>query len=121
MTGHKKYLQPFDMLMNAIHDLAELQKAKTILCDTPRGIIRLLVTMYASEWEYQFTVSDIGENRCTVTIELAGESQETERLINHEFALLDYVLVDRTKLELAEIEEIDRKILASRDSPESGY
>jgi len=104
MIGKKKYLQPFDMLLNAIHDLAELQKAKTVMCDTPHGIIRLQVTLYAAGWEYCFTVTDAGGNRSEVTIELTGDGSELERLINHEFALLDYVLIDRAKIDLAEME-----------------
>jgi len=108
MTGRKKYLQPCDMLLNAIHDLAALQKARTVMCDSPHGIVHLQVTLYESEWEYRFTVTDAGGNRSNVTIELAGESQETNRLIDHEFALLDYVLIDRAKIEIAKINEHDK-------------
>jgi len=107
MTGTKRYLQPKDMLFNAVHDLAELQKAKTLMCDSPNGIVRLLVTMYAAEREYRFTVTDIGGNRSEVAIELIGGEINKQRLIDHEFALLDYVLIDRTKIELEEIKEWD--------------
>ena len=100
MTGKKRYLQPRDMLLNAIHDLAELQKARTLLCDSPRGKISLAVTMYAEEREYRFSVEDAGGNQSAVSIELPGEAADRQRLIDHEFALLDYVLVDRTKIEI---------------------
>jgi hypothetical protein len=120
MTGKKRYLQPFDMLLNAIHDLTELQKAKTIMCDSPHGIIRLLVTMYSAELEYCFTVLDVLGNRSDVIIALTGEGEETRRLIDHEFALLDYVLIDRTKIELFEIEEWDRKVLAESENKKAG-
>ena len=116
MTGRKTYLQPPDMLMGAIHDLAGLQKAETLLCDTPRGMIRLLVTVYAVEREYRFNVGDMSGSRSDVTIELIGEEQDKQRLIAHEFALLDYVLVDRTEIELADMEEWDRQIAAEKES-----
>jgi len=114
MTGAKRYLQPKDMLLNAIHDLAELQKAKTLMCDSPHGIIHLLITMYAIEREYRFTVADIGGNRSEVSIELVGDESDKQRFIDHEFALIDYTLVDRTKIDLAEIKEWDRQIEAEK-------
>jgi len=101
MIGIKKYLQPRDMLLNAIHDLAELQKAKTVLCDSPRGTVHLLITMYAVDREYRFSVAETGGNRSEVAVELLGEEADKQRLIDHEFALLDYVLVDRAKVEIS--------------------
>jgi hypothetical protein len=109
MTGTKKYLQRRDMLLNAIHDLAELQKAKTLSCDTASGTICLLITMYAVDREYRFTVTDKDmTSRSAVAIEVIGEEQDKQRLIDHEFALLDYVLIDRAKIEFAEMEELER-------------
>ena len=115
MSGTKRYLQPRDMVLNAIHDLAGLQKAKTLLCDSPNGLIHLLVTVYAAQREYRFTVAEAFGGRSEVTIELIGEEQDQQRLIDHEFALLDYVLIDRAKIELMEIEDWDRKIQAGQD------
>ena len=110
MIGSKKYLQPKDMLLNAVHELAELQKGKTVLCDTLRGNVNLIVTVYGIKWEYKFTVSDIGSGRSEVIIALESDSPDGRRLVDHEFALLDYVLVDRAKADLREIEEMDRSI-----------
>ena len=110
MTGIKMYLQRRDMLLNAIHDLAELQKAKTLSCDTAGGIIHLLITMYAVDREYRFTVADrdmVG--RSEVAIEVIGEERDKQRLIDHEFALLDYVLIDRAKIEFEEQDEWERR------------
>ena len=109
MNGKKTYLQPRDMILNAIHDLAELQKATTLMNDSPNGIIHLLIEVYAVKREYRFTVTDV-VGRSKVVIKLIGDEQDKHRLINHEFALLDYVLKDRTKIDLAEIEEWDRQI-----------
>jgi len=112
MASIKRYLQPRDMILSAIHDAAELQKAKTLLCDSPNGIIHLLITMYAVKREYRFTVTDIGGSRTEVAIELISDEPDKQRLIDHEFALIDYTLVDRTKIDLAGIEEWDRGIEA---------
>jgi hypothetical protein len=98
MTGKKLYLQPREMILNAIHDLAGLQKAKTLISDSPNGLIRLLVTVYENEWEYNFTVKDIIGGRSEVFIELIGKKADIKRLIDHEFALLDYVLTDYTRI-----------------------
>jgi hypothetical protein len=113
LIGHKNYLQPVDMLLNGIHDLAGLQKAETLITDSALGLVCIRVTVYAEEQEYRFSVEDIGGRRSRVSIELTGDGPDTQRLIDHEFALLDYVLIDRAKIELEKIEEKDRQILAS--------
>ena len=105
MTGKKKYLQPKDMVLSAIHDLAALQKAKTLYSDSAGGIVKLLVSMYEDVWEYRFVVEDAGGSRSGVAIELAGETRGTERLIDNEFALLDFILTDRARVEFEEITE----------------
>jgi len=105
-----------DMVMLAVHDLVEMQKGKSLSGDSAAGMIRFQVSMYDIIWDYQVTVTDIGRNRCGVTIRLAGDSRDKERLIGHEFALLDYVLIDRARIDFAEIEEEDRRILDSRSS-----
>ena len=112
MASLKRYLQPRDMVLSAIHDAAELQKAKTLVCDSPNGIIHLLITMYGLKREYRFAVTDIGGNRTEVAVELIGDEPDKQRLIDHEFALIDYTLVDRTKIDLAEIEKWDMEIEA---------
>ena len=103
MIGTKKYLQPKDMLLNAVHDLAELQKGKTELCDTSHGLVNLTVTMYGEEINYEFSVADIGSNRSEVNITLNGEHPNKKRLIYNEFALLDYVMIDRARADLTEV------------------
>ena len=114
MIRKKMYLQSHDMLLNAIHDLAWLQKAEIKMCNSTKGIIHLLVTLYTEELEYHFTVAQDEFFRGEVTIELSGSETDKKRLIDHEFALLDYVLLDRAKTDLAEIEEWDRKIEAEK-------
>ena len=115
-TGIKKYLQPKDMLLNAVHELAGLQKGRTVLCDTLNGLVNLIVTVYGEEVEYKFAVSDIGGSRSMVRITLESDLPNRKRLINHEFALLDYVLVDRAEDDLNEIGDIDRKIRDLREN-----
>jgi hypothetical protein len=110
MIGTKRYLQPPDMLLNAIHDLAGLQKARTLMSDSPRGIVRLLVSVYEAELEYRFTVKDAGGRRSDVAIEINCGEPGMQRLIDHEFALLDYVLIDRARFDLADIEAFEREL-----------
>ena len=91
-----------EMVLNAIHDIGMLQKGQMTNCDTPRGIVGYKITMYGEEMEYRFNVADIG-NRCSrVTIELEAE-KPNERLIDNEFALLDYALLDKAKIDYAEL------------------
>ena len=111
MTGRKTYLQPIEMVLNAIHDIGALQKGQITMCDTPRGLVGFRIVMYGEEMEYRFSVEDIGSLCSRVTIELdVGEPDE--RLVDNEFALLDYALLDKAKIDLAEREEWDRKIIA---------
>ena len=110
MIGKRIYLQPRDMILNSIHDLAGLQKAETLICDSPNGIIRLRIEVYTVEREYGFTVLQDNWGRSEVSIEMTGTEEEKQRLIDHEFALLDYVLIDRTKIDIAEQEAWDRMI-----------
>ena len=66
--------------------------------------------MYAVEREYRFTVGDVTGGMSVVAIEVIGEEQDKQRLIDHEFALLDYVLIDRAKIEFAELVEFEREL-----------
>jgi len=107
ITGEKSYLQPYDMLLNAIHDAGALQKGTVTLCDSSHGVVGYKIQMYGEEVEYRYTVTDTWNRSCRVKIEIAGEYGRSEagRLIEHEFALLDYVLIDRAKVELTEQEK----------------
>jgi hypothetical protein len=102
MEGTKIYLQPMGTVLNTINDIVELQNGKLTFSDTPNGRIHFLVRMYASRWEYQFAVTDIGQNRCQVQIEIDEAFNEKEREILREFALLDSMLLIGAKLEISE-------------------
>ena len=110
MKGKKTYLQPVDMVLNAIHDVGALQKGQVIFCDTPHGLVGYRITMYGEELEYSFSVTDIGSGCSRVTIELAAGTTD-ERLIDNEFALIDYALLNKAKIDFAEREEWDRQFL----------
>jgi len=101
-----------DMVLNAVHDIGSLQKGQLTLCDNPRGLIGYRITMYGEELDYRFTVEDIGSGCSRVAIELMYETSD-DRLIDNEFALLDYALLDKAKIELAEIEEWNKQIAES--------
>ena len=113
MKGKKTYLQPIEMALNAIHDVGALQKGQVIFCDTPKGLVGYRITMYGEELEYRFSVADIGNGCSRVTIELTGETSD-ERLIDNEFALLDYALLNKAKIDFTEREEWDRQITVEK-------
>ena len=114
MKGGKTYLQPVDMLLEAILDAGGLQKGEMTYSDTAAGQIGFKILMYGEEMEYRFTVADKWNRCCVVTIELADEIINAKRLIDHEFALIDYMLVDKMQVEIADQEEWDRSIAEKR-------
>ena len=118
-VGTKIYLQPSEMILNAIHDIGALQKSQMIMCDTPRGLVGYKITMYGEEMEYRFNVEDIGSRCSRVTIELEAK-KPNERLVDNEFALLDYALLDKAKIDYSEQDEWDKRIRAEREKPSDG-
>ena len=118
MEGRKTYLQPVDMVLNAIHDACGMQKGEMILCDSPLGRVGYRITMRGEVLEYQFYVKDIGSMCSRVSIELTKEGPDTQRQIDSEFALLDFALLDKAKIDLEEMEEWDRKIAEEQKARE---
>ena len=100
LTGLKIYLQPMSWILNAIHDIEELQNGKTTFSDTSHGKTSFTVTMYGMKVEYRFTVTDTGKNRCRVQIEAEGDTNNKKRHIVREFALLDSMLINDTEIEI---------------------
>ena len=100
MIGDKLYFQPMDYVIAAVHDIKELQKGKGTFDDIPNGIINFVVSMYHIKWEFQFTVTDIGRNRCKVEIGITGDVQNKEDKILREYTLLDSMLTANTQIEL---------------------
>lgn len=109
MTGNKIYLQPRRSVVNTILDIAELQKGKTTFTDTAHGKVCFLVRMYAFTYEYRFTVTDIGNNRSKVKLEVRGNSRYQMRHIIREFALLDSMMIGEAKIEFAEGQTTDNR------------
>ena len=101
MTGRKIYLQPRGTLQDAISDLAELQKGKLTSHDPAGGKTHFLVKLYYKEWEYRFGLVDIGKGRCLVELEVDGNDSKAECVISREFSLLDSILIEGAKRELA--------------------
>jgi len=93
LTSKKNYPHPVGMLLDTINDIVELQKGKLTFSDTPNGKIHFLIRMYAYKWELRFDVTDIGDNRSRVQIEIEGDESGKEELLRREFALLDSMLV----------------------------
>jgi len=105
LAGKKVYLQPMGMVLNTVNDIVELQKGKLTSSDTPNGKICFTVRMYGFMWEYRFSVTDIGQNRCCVQIEVEGDTRAREKKIRREFALLDSMLLTAAQLEITEDDE----------------
>ena len=102
MTGSKIYLQPRGTILNAVSDLAELQKGKFTFSDTPNGKIHFLVKLYHNRWEFRFCVKDIGKNRSCVELEMDGDGRKTECMMHREYALLDSLLIGYAQIEMSE-------------------
>ena len=100
MEGKKVYLQPRGALLDAIHDIVELQRGRKLVTDTPHGTVQFVVSMYGFKWELHFTVTDIGKNRCQVQLEVGGAETGQEKLIYRQFALLDSMLIWGAQVEV---------------------
>jgi len=101
VVGKKVYLQPKGMVINGICDLVEVQKGRITFSDTPGGVVHFLVKMYGAAWELKFTVTDLGQNRTCVRLEVESEKGQ-EKFIHREFALLDSFLITGAEIEAAE-------------------
>ena len=102
MTGTKYYLQPMGTMLSAIYDIQELQRGKTTFSDSVNGKYGFTVTMYGRKVEYRFTVTDTGQNRCRVQLEVEGDTQKKKRHILRELALLDMILISDAEIEFDE-------------------
>ena len=102
MQGKKAYLQPKGTVLNTIHDIVELLRGKPTVTDTPNGKVNTRLTMYGYKWDILFTVTDIGKNRCNVTIEIEGERKDKKREIRSVFSLLDSMLLVGAEIEYEE-------------------
>jgi hypothetical protein len=101
LEGTKIYLQPMNTLLNAINDLIELQNGTLTFSDTSCGKISFEVGLYSANWEFQFSVEDIGLNRSKVKIGLDGDKRDDEDMIRLEYALLDSMLVAGARIQVA--------------------
>ena len=90
--GVRVYPRSREMMLNAIHDLVEMQKAEETYTDIPGGRIHFFVEMYGFEWEYRFAVEGLGQNRSRVRMELGGKATDKADRIRRQFALLDSML-----------------------------
>jgi hypothetical protein len=82
--------------LNAIHDIAELQKSEAALEHSVVGEVRLRCTveLYGKQREYCYTVIDVPRNRSRVRIEVFGVAKGKEALcFCKQFALLESMMV----------------------------
>lgn len=101
------YLQPKEMVYNALLDLMELQKGEEIASNSSLGELHFKIEMYGFKWALRFTVLGMDWNRCGVTLNVkennadgedAGEetgegTAYLESMIRREYALLDSMLL----------------------------
>ena len=102
MTGTKFYLQPWGTVLNAVHDIQELQRGKSTFSDTSNGKTSFTVSMYGKKVEYRFAVTDTGQNRCRVQLEVEGDTLKKKKHILRELALLDALLISDAEVEFDE-------------------
>lgn len=96
------YLQPKEMVYNALLDLMELQKGKEIASNSSLGELHFKIEMYGFKWALRFAVLGMDYNRCGVTLnleedEFGGDEDEElwylEDMVRREYALLDSMLL----------------------------
>jgi len=105
MEGRKLYLQPAGMIFSTVLDIAELQKGKVTYADSQTGIIHFRVSMYGFKWEMRYTITDLGQNRSQVQIEIDGDKRNKERQILRELNLLDSMLLTGSQIEIVSAAE----------------
>ena len=95
------YSRSIGIVLNAINDIVELQKAKLTFSDTKNGKINFMVTMYANEREFCFTVTDLGNKRSRVCLEVSGEQSGGDDVVLRELSLLDSMIATCEEIEAA--------------------
>ena len=100
MGAGKIYLQPMEMVYNAVLDLMELQNGKQIINDPVSGKLSYMIKMYGFTWELRFALLGMEHNRCGVNLEITeaenvGDNEQGygESMIRREYALLDAMLL----------------------------
>jgi hypothetical protein len=83
------------MMLSAINDLVELQRAEVTFADIPRGQLHFRVEMYGFTWEYRFSVEDLRGGRSRVTLRIVGEATDKADRISRQLVLLDSMLPGR--------------------------
>ena len=111
MERKKVYLQPMQMVFDAILEMMALQNGKEIRNDPSYGKIDFKIFLYSVIWEFRFTALDMDGSRCCVNLEITETGNATEdmdfdercldNMIRREYALLDALLLIGTPFETA--------------------
>ena len=93
-TVCKVYSQNTGIILSAINDIVELQKAKLTHADTMAGRISFKVSMYAYMWEFNFTVKAVNgtDGQSRVCLKVTGNRTGKENMIKQQMLLLDSML-----------------------------
>jgi len=112
METGRVYLQPMEMVYNAMLDMMELQNGTEVLGDPLSGKLYYRVVLYGFMWEFRFTVLSMDNNRCGVTLEIKetenardDERGYLENMLFREYALLDAMLLLGAPPEVTHSEE----------------
>ena len=92
MMGIKTFAMNKGEIINAIFDIIELQNGELLFSDSRRGRVHFRLTMYGYSWELLYTINDMGECKCDVSLRVVGDKQDKTREIRREFALLETIL-----------------------------
>lgn len=89
MENERNYPHPPGVVFCAILDMVELQNGKLTFSDSPDGKVHFMISMYGIRWKMKFAVEGIGQNQCSVKLEVGGEPADRDKMMAREFALLD--------------------------------
>ena len=95
MADKMIYLQPEEMIFDALLDLMEIQKGIEVLNDPLNGKLCFVTSLYGVDWEIKCSVMSIDRTRCAVTVEVTSEDDDgfSEIMAQREYALLDSMLI----------------------------
>ena len=100
MEAGRIYLQPVEMVYNAMLDLMELQNGTEIINEPAYGKLKYMLMMYGFQWRLLFTAFSMDNNRCGVHLKIeeaesGGDNEQgyLESMLRREYALLDAMLL----------------------------
>ena len=107
MEGKKTYTYTKRLILEAVHDIVELQNGCVIISDAIHGKVLYRIAMYGYEWDILYTVREAKAGKCLVTIKIEGDRRDKAKEVRRQFALLDSMLIGDAQVEMDETEETE--------------